>query len=147
MEIKDISKVSKSYVFMCLQRSTYRIMTHTHRTQFCFTNTSIFYGIKKIRIKTLTRPALRTEVGEGKKKKEYLRNFSMGSSILLTSQQIKSTTKGTRQKSITKVVMQILTDMRKNIQMRNMQNFNLKFPVIIGETNVFQPFKEKSVVF
>lgn len=71
----------------------------------------------------------------------------MGSSILLNSQQIKSTHKGTSQKSITKVVMQILTVMRKNIQMRNMQNFNLKFPVVIGEGNVSQPFKEKSVVF
>lgn len=71
----------------------------------------------------------------------------MGSSVLPNSQRIKHTHKGTSQKSITKVVMQILTVMRKNIQMRNTQNLNLRFLVIIEEANVSQPFKEKSVVF
>lgn len=43
--------------------------------------------------------------------------------------------------------MQSFTVERKNIQMRNMQNFNLKFPVIIGEANASLPFKEKSLAF
>lgn len=43
--------------------------------------------------------------------------------------------------------MHILTVMRKNIRMRNMQSFNLIFPLITGEANVSQAFKEKSVVF
>jgi hypothetical protein len=82
-----------------------------------------------------------------RKHKECLRIFSMGSRVLLNSQQIIYMHKRSSQKSITKVVMQILIVMRKNIQMRNTNNFNLKFPVIMEEANVSQSFKEKPEVF
>lgn len=145
--IRNITKVSKSCLVTILQRVTH--------TEFCDTHSEpifvLLISLSPVALKNNNNRSswgliLRTEVWE-EKNKSILRNFSMGSSILLNSQQIKSTHKGTSQKSITKVVMQILTVMRKNIQMRNMQNFNLKFPVIIGEGNVSQPFQEKSVVF